>query len=121
MPRRQVGSVFRRRLPGKGPGGKPRYAPGFYVRLRRRGRDLRCFGGSDRATALALLERLQRESDREDLLGEVLESDVTFGAFVPRYLEYAKREQTPLAYGTVRALIPPRGQGATDDTLPHSE
>lgn len=105
MPRRQVGSVGRRRLPGKGPGGKPRYAPGFYVRLRRRGRDIRRYGGPDRATALALLERLQREIDREDLLGEVKESDIRFEAFVPRYLAYAEREQTPLAYKTLSALI----------------
>jgi len=108
VPRRQVGSVFRRRLPGKGPGGKPRYAPGFYVRLRRRGREIRRYAGPDRATALGVLEGLTREMDREDLLGEVPESDITFGEFVPRYLEYAQREQTELAYRTVRALIPNR-------------
>ncbi|MDA1193919.1 MAG: tyrosine-type recombinase/integrase [Planctomycetota bacterium] len=46
--------------------------------------------------------------DREDLLGEIAESDVSFGEFVPRYLEYAQREQTPLAYHSIRNLIPNR-------------
>jgi hypothetical protein len=38
--RRPFGSVLRRRLPGAGPGGKPRYAPGFYVRYRVSGHEV---------------------------------------------------------------------------------
>lgn len=88
--------------------GRSRYFPGFYVRLRRHGKDIRRYGGPDRQTALGVLERLKREMDREELLGEAQESETTFGAFVPRYLEHAKREQTALSFHTLSALIPNR-------------
>jgi integrase len=75
------------------------------VRLRRRGRDIRQYGGPDRATALACLERLRRRIDREDLLGEVVESDVRFGEFIDSYLAHAECEQTAMSYKGTRNII----------------
>lgn len=121
--RRPYGSVFRRRLPGRGPGGKPRYSPGWYVRVRRAGREVRRFGGADRDTALALLEVLRRQQDRERLLGEAPESDTTLAAFVPLFLRYAEREWTPASFRTVRnvaehRLVPHFGAMRLRDITP---
>lgn len=76
--RRPFGSIRRRRLAGLGPGGKPRYAPGFYVRVRRGGKDIRRYGGADKDTARAYLDLLQRQLDREHLLGESPQNNTTF-------------------------------------------
>lgn len=106
--RRATGSIYRRRLPGQGPDGRPRYAKGWYVRLRRHGRDVRRYGGPDRQTAREVLRRMEREIDREHLLGEHPEQDLTFADFVPRFLAQAKREQTAASYVSLKSLVPNR-------------
>ena len=70
--RRSVGRVYRRKRQGTGANGKPLtgYYRGWYVRLRRYGREIRRYGGPDRKTAIELLERLIREQDRLELLDE---------------------------------------------------
>ena len=56
--RRPVGTAYRRRLPAMRPGGRPRYSRGWYVRLRRHGKEYREYGGPDKETALEVLEQL---------------------------------------------------------------
>ena len=106
--RRATGSIYRRRLPGRGPDGRPRYAKGWYIRLRRHGRDVRRYGGPDRQTAREVLRRMEREIDREHLLGEHPEQNLTFSEFVPRFLAQAKREQTAASYVSLKSLVPNR-------------
>ena len=69
--RRQVGYVFRKRRPGVlSPGEKATYHPGWYVRIRRAGKELLRYGGQDRATAMEFLRRLQRDMEQMELLGQ---------------------------------------------------
>jgi hypothetical protein len=106
--RRSFGSVFRRRLGALGPGGNPRYAPGWYVRARHGGQEVRRYGGPDRATALEVLATLKRQLDRERLLGESPQADSTFVEFLPTFLAKAEREWTSQSFKTVRLLAPNR-------------
>ena len=105
---RPQGSVFRRRLPGLGPGGRPRLTAGWYVRIRRAGQEIRRYAGPDRATALALLKTLERRLEREILLGESPQTDATFAEFLPTFLAHAEREWTAQSFKTVSRLAPNR-------------
>jgi len=105
---RPSGSVYRRRLPGLGQGGRPRFSNGWYVRVRRGGQEVRRYGGPDRATALALLKTLERQLERQILLGESPQTDATFTEFLPTFLAKAEREWTAQSYKTVSKLAPNR-------------
>ena len=108
MPRRRAfGAVIRRRRRGRNVDGTRRtgYYPGFYVRIRQGGREITRYAGPDRATARDVLERLQREADRQELLGERPERDVTFEDFTVEYLEYSKRNHAPSTQDNRRRLV----------------
>ena len=108
MPRRRsVGSVYRRRRTGKGADGKPRtgYYPGWYMRLRKDGREISRYAGTDRQTALDLLERVRREQDRLELLDEEPQSDIRFEDFAEQYLTWAKRAFTTASYVSRRSVV----------------
>ena len=74
MPRRRpFGSVYRRRRRPAQPGGRADYYPGWYLRIRRDGREVVKYAGLNRATALEVLGRYRRESERRELLDELPE------------------------------------------------
>ena len=108
MPRRRtVGSIFRRRRTGKDANGQPRtgYYPGWYMRLRKGGREIRRYAGPDRQTALDVLERERRERHRLELLDELPKSDLTFDVFAETYLAWSKRAHTTSTYESRRSMI----------------
>ncbi len=108
MPRRRaVGRVFRRRRTGVGADGKPRtgYYPGFYIRLRRDGRELRQYAGPDRETALEVLGRLRRERARLELLDEEPQREIAFEVFAETYLTWSERAHTESTYHSRRSMI----------------
>jgi integrase len=99
--------VFRRKRTGTGPDGKPRtgFFPGWYVRLRKDGREYIRKGGSDRGTALEVLQKLIREQERLDLLDEQPRGEIRFEVFAEEYLEHARRAFTTATYESRRTMI----------------
>ena len=99
--------MYRRKRRGNGPDGKPLTGcyPGWYVRLRRNGREIRRKGGPDRKTALEVLEKLLREQDRLELLDEQPRTEMRFEAFAVEYLAHAKRAFTEATYHVRRTTI----------------
>jgi integrase len=64
------------------------------VRVRFCGKEALRYAGPDRETALAVANRIMRERDRRDLLGEVATPEIDFEAFAEQYLEHVKRTMT---------------------------
>ena len=67
--------------------------------------EIRRYGGLEEKTAQDLLKKLVRQAEREDLLGEITPSDVTFEAYVPRFLARAKRDQTDTSYTALAGIV----------------
>lgn len=101
MPRRRsFGYVYRRRRYRKGADGTNRveFRPGYYVRFRSGGIEVSRYAGADRDTAVAYAQRLTRENDRRELLGEMPRSDMKFEDFVENYLAFAQQSMTEASY-----------------------
>lgn len=108
MPRRRAfGYVYRRyqRLPD-GNGGFVRVEKnGWYVRIRAGGRNIVRYAGSDRETAVDFANRLARESDRKELLGEHPPCEVTFEAFAEQYLTHCQHVMTESTWVSRRRMV----------------
>jgi integrase len=87
--------------------GGPRvgFRPGYYVRFRAGGREVTRFAGNDRDTAVAYAQRLTREADRRDLLGETPRSNLRFEDFCDTYLSFAKQSMTEASFQSRRRLV----------------
>src|SRR5688572_369557 len=64
--------------------------PGFYVRVRRDGREIECWAGPDRKTATEFLNEMVRTMAREKLLGEKAVPAVTFAEFERQLVEHLR-------------------------------
>ena len=106
MPRRRpFGSVYRRRKRPAKPGQRAEYYPGYYIRIRKDGREVTKYAGLQRATAVEVLERYKREAERLELLDELPERARLFSEFVPEYMAYSKRTHTLSTHRTRRSLV----------------
>ena len=105
--RRTFARVFRRRCTrADGQGGViSGLRPGWYVRVRRGGKEFVRFAGLERDTAVTFAHRLARESDRRDLLDEHAVPDVSFESFAGEYLRHAERTMTRASYAERRRLV----------------
>jgi integrase len=124
MKRRRVfGYIFRRRTKLKEAGGGTRdgFRPGFYLRVRIHGRETTRYAGLTRDTAIAFAQRLARQSERRDLLGEEPRCETTFDEFAGTYLEYALQSMTEASFigrrRLVRAILVPYFRGRPLDEI----